>query len=294
MKERQRLLNSERRSLNKTAKIREVIDEQEANFQSWQETYKAGLEQEEKRYQAKMAELREELKAAEKGEMEDPVPGSMDDGQESAQDLPVYVQQELADLRGQMRQFMSYAQMMEKKNAALTDQVTMLVTTLQSREQQISSDFSPQHPVRRSGNGNALWVPSKEEDATSVEKRERSRSPTRKIAKLEHKLDPVEFKLQLEKISEGSQVEVLNAVHGDPVQYATMEAVLPLIQKAMEAEAKKGLNAPHALPEVGSSALVPFGKKTKPGAAERQNVSPYGRVRTKEKDGSCVLEGLDS
>eukprot|EP00913_Durusdinium_trenchii_P022577 g21206.t1 len=173
LKERQRLLNSERRSLNKTAKIREVIDEQEANFQSWQETYKAGLEQEEKRYQAKMAELREELKAAEKGEMEDPVPGSMDDGQESAQDLPVYVQQELADLRGQMRQFMSYAQMMEKKNAALTDQVTMLVTTLQSREQQISSDFSPQHPVRRSGNGNALWVPSKEEDATSVEKRER-------------------------------------------------------------------------------------------------------------------------
>ena len=67
-----------------------------------------------------------------------------------------------------------------------------------------------------------------------------------------------------------------------------------MIQKAMEAEAKKGLNAPHALPEVGSSALVPFGKKTKPGAAERQNVSPYGRVRTKEKDGSCVLEGLDS
>ncbi|CAK9004261.1 unnamed protein product [Durusdinium trenchii] len=227
-----------------------VIDEQEANFQSWQETYKAGLEQEEKRYQAKMAELREELKG-----------------------LPVYVQQELADLRGQMRQFMSYAQMMEKKNAALTDQVTMLVTTLQSREQQISSDFSPQHPVPRSGNGNTLWAPSKEEGVASVEKRERSRSPTRKIAKLEHKLDPVEFKLQLEKISEGSG----GGAAPDP-----------------EADAKKGLNVPHPLPEAGSSALAPFGKKTKPGAAERQNVSPYGRVRTKEMDGSCVLEGLDS
>ena len=198
---------------------------------------------------------------------------SMDDGRESAQGLPVYVQQELADLRGQMRQFMSYAQMMEKKNAALTDQVTMLVTTLQSREQQISSDFSPQHPVPRSGNGNTLWAPSKEEGVASVEKRERSRSPTRKIAKLEHKLDPVEFKLQLEKISEGSG----GGAAPDP-----------------EADAKKGLNVPHPLPEAGSSALAPFGKKTKPGAAERQNVSPYGRVRTKEMDGSCVLEGLDS
>lgn len=288
LKERQRQLNSER-SLNKTARIKEVMEEQETNFKSWRDTYTAGLEQEEKRYQSKMAELREELKAAEKGDAEEKDQGAMDEEQTELS-VPVYVQQELSDLRNQMRQFMNYAHQMEQKNAALTDQVTTLVATLQSRERIISPAQSPQHPVPRMSHTEVSSnLPTMVPDE---EKRERSRSPSRKAQKIEHKLDPEEFKCLLETVSERHQAVILNAIHGEPEKFSSIEDVKPLIRAAVEADKKLHLTVVQEDLAKGGSALVPFGKMHKSDKTERSNVSPYGRVRQKSKEDGG-LEGLD-
>lgn len=68
LRERQRHLNQDRRALNKSSRVKVTMDESEKSFNSWKHVIEAGLVQEERRHLAEMAELRMELKVAEKGE----------------------------------------------------------------------------------------------------------------------------------------------------------------------------------------------------------------------------------
>ena len=71
LKERQKQLNQERRSLNRAAKLKEDMTEKENGFGAWVASQRRGIEQEEKRHASEMAEIRVAIREAEERENND-------------------------------------------------------------------------------------------------------------------------------------------------------------------------------------------------------------------------------
>ncbi|CAK8997385.1 unnamed protein product [Durusdinium trenchii] len=261
LKERQKQLNIERRTLNKTSRLKETIEEKEKKFQGWKEFMEKGLRQEEKRLAKDLQELNMHLKDAEKSEKED---AELVDDKDQEEDLQ---RQELEDMKEQMRDFMNYATVMEQRQRQLTEQVTMLVGALQGAK--LVGDpgrDSPQHPIALTRHDEIG------QKRASDGKGDRSRSPA-KAAKLIH--DPrmtfaAMIQKALEPLSDQCQTVILTQLEANRQEYQTQESVQKLIESVIKGEeTQASLDA-----GIGAhvpAALLPFRKHQ----TSRSRDSPY-------------------
>eukprot|EP00913_Durusdinium_trenchii_P023688 g22251.t2 len=103
LRERQRELNKEKKSINKAEKLEIAIKEKEDSFVKWKAGFHEMLKAEEKRYEEEVKALREELKLVEEG----PEINSMDadsDGELIAKN----VAEDLSQVKAQMDQMATY------------------------------------------------------------------------------------------------------------------------------------------------------------------------------------------
>ena len=85
LKERQRQLNQERKTLNRAVRIKEEMEKKGQKFSSWKASFQQGLAEEEKRHTQVMAELVQELKDAESGNLDSQGPMEEDYGHREEQ-----------------------------------------------------------------------------------------------------------------------------------------------------------------------------------------------------------------
>ena len=169
LKEKQRLLNEERKALNKVEKLKDAMRKKEEKYTSWKEGITVGLQKAAEKHGNVMAELNTALRDAEKGEDGQPEILSDDDAQEAD------TQADLRSLKQQVNGFMAYAQMMDQRHQELTSQMSAMMQMMQGGFSLPVS--SPQHPLRRGNKRGAETSPEGSE-------RNRSRSPMRAVGKV--------------------------------------------------------------------------------------------------------------
>lgn len=145
LRERQKLLNQERKSLNRAAKIKEdiVIEKKERKFASWRTGMRGGLEEEERRHASIMAEMRTELQEAEKAKDEN-MDEEPEERQQSEDPRIDALTVELEEMKSQFSQMITYTARMEKQNQNLADQVQALVTAMSGQRLTDGLRDSPQ------------------------------------------------------------------------------------------------------------------------------------------------------
>eukprot|EP00913_Durusdinium_trenchii_P020046 g18841.t1 len=153
IKERQKLLNQERKTINRVEKIKASIAEEEKRFASWKRYMETGLKQEEQRHGSALKELYAELKEAEQSGKEADAAMDASDAAQS---------EELREVKSQLNSFMTYAAAMEKRQLQMAEQMTMMFGAMQAGFMGHNPD-SPQHPFA-----------TKEEEKHPEDSRERS------------------------------------------------------------------------------------------------------------------------
>lgn len=253
IKEKQRLLNVERKQLNRAEKIKQEMEKNESRFSRWKEGMQEGLLLEEKRHASVMAEFATELKEAEEGPSMDVDRGDISDpdGKDTRIDE---LGMELSDIKFQMSQMVAYTQAMEQRNQGLTEQVQQLIGALTGQSLIEGKAFSSPQQL--------LKVPKT--DAFDDASNKRPRSPTRsagkeedqeKIIPDEEEMDAAELKGELLKLPEVVQARILNIKNEQPVKYRSATAMRQLIADVMTVMSKSMTE-----PEPMAPALVPFGK----------------------------------
>ena len=277
LKERQKQLNLERRSLNRAAKLKEDMTEKENGFGEWVASQRRGIEKEEKRHASEMAEIRDAIRAAEEREMADKDTARKETDENMSpshtENSTEALQQELDGVKQQMTQFTTYVATMEEQNKALlaqnqvlTEQMAMLVSSLHNRDARIDLKDSPQHPFRL-------------DQAANVGERVAKRSPNRSRSPPAHtqgkkpkkgQVDHSVVKQVISALEETSQQMFLQEMQRDPEKYSSMDAVMDLMERAKQWEAsakqqqaeKAALLAAQAakipVERHGTVALLPF------------------------------------
>ncbi|CAK9036607.1 unnamed protein product [Durusdinium trenchii] len=276
LRERQKLLNQERKSLNRAAKIKEDIEKKERKFASWRTGMRGGLEEEERRHASIMAEMRTELQEAEKAKDEN-MDEEPEERQQSEDPRIDALTVELEEMKSQFSQMITYTARMEKQNQNLADQVQALVTAMSGQ------------PAKRSGG-----LPDEEERQP---KHGRSRSPKKSPAKSflaedDAPMEEEEIKQILQKVSENAQMIILNMRNAEPEKYKSAKAMKQLIGDVLKEEKAAQRAALAAKPageviDMASNALVPFGKALK---GRDKTKGPYGDLPLKEEGGNPFLQ----
>ncbi|CAK9098955.1 unnamed protein product [Durusdinium trenchii] len=234
LKARQRELNQERKVLNRTAKLKDDIRKKEEKFRTWKEDIEAGVKSETQRVNSTLAELQEALKAAENGE----VIHLEDD--ESKEQIPETMRQEVEALRAGYGQMESYLCQMEARNQQMAAQMQTMMETFQTMG------------------------------------KSRSRSPIRvKTEEMEEEISSAEIKARLSMVPEAVQMCALQRMQDNPSQFKTGPQVEELIAQALEEFKEAQIKPIVALvPDAETSqALKPFGKSA--ALKESERAAPY-------------------
>lgn len=262
LKERQRLLNEERKQLNKATKLKDTLQEKESKYSQWKADMEAGLKIAEKKHSHQVAELQEAVKSAEKGEEALQVDSDSEvDGNPAKMEIKI--------LKDQLQHFMTYAASMEQRQQQMQEQMMMVLTAIQPQNGPIGlGRMSPQQPVR---------VKREHEEGSGEDWKDRRRSrsrPRRDEKEVVLPVDGIEVldmqtvKENIESLPEPCQLKILDILKADPGAFCTLEQLQSLIDVQMK-EFQASLK-----PQMGSSAaLMPFGKVGTPKA--RRTATPY-------------------
>ena len=285
LRERQRELNKEKKSINRAEKLESVIKEKEENFARWKAGFMEGLRLEEKRYEEEMKALKDELKNVEDG----PETHSMEqesDGEQGARALA----EDLSQVKAQMDQMATYFEVMEKRNQQMVQemnhQVQSLVAVIRTSQRPDMVNQSSPQLVRPPGQRLDM-------ERTPV-REERSRSPAVKRNSIEVVQEDENLETFLKGLLEGLKEEhrkhVLTIVEAEPESYSTKEAVEILVQQVMmQASGHVSLDSmdsPSGLPvTMARNSLLPFGGdgKQQKGAQERGGGQGDPRRSSKER-----------
>eukprot|EP00913_Durusdinium_trenchii_P018717 g17588.t1 len=145
LRERQRELNREKKSINKAEKLESTIREKEENFAKWKAGFMEGLRLEEKRYEEEVKALKEELKNVEDG----PETHSMEaesDGEQGARALA----EDLTQVKAQIDQMATYFEIMEKRNHQMVQEMN---------SQAMGEVVEPSHTFLRIGPEETILIP---------------------------------------------------------------------------------------------------------------------------------------
>ena len=284
LRERQRELNREKKSINKAEKLESTIREKEENFAKWKAGFMEGLRLEEKRYEEEVKALKEELKNVEDG----PETHSMEaesDGEQGARALA----EDLTQVKAQIDQMATYFEIMEKRNhqmvQEMNSQVQSLVAVIRtSQRPDLVNQSSPQ----------LIRPPGQKLETTPV-REGRSRSPAVKRNAVEVEMEDENLETFLKGLLAGLQEEhrrhVLTIVETEPENYATKEAVEILVQQVMmQANGNISLDSmdsPNALPvTMARNSMLPFG-----GTSSSRKALRKGEV-AKTTPGESTAAGL--
>lgn len=292
IKERQKLLNQERKTVNRVEKIKASIAEEEKRFASWKRYMETGLKQEEHRHGSALKELYVELKEAEKS-------GKETDASMEAPGTPQA--EELQEVKSQLHDFMTYAAAMEKRQLQMAEQMTMMFGAMQAGFLGHHPN-SPQHPFT-SGDGSRKPEGDPE---NSLGRSDRSRSSKREREEIEEEQDeewlqqeipPEEITAEVARLNEPTQTMVLQYMKDQPLCCKTRKDFGQLVQK-MERGEDFHLGK-ILLPMSNARALMPFGKA--PREKQKEGASPYHtppmpkqRQRWKSPAREDHLEVMDS
>ena len=290
IKERQKLLNQERKTINRVEKIKASIAEEEKRFASWKRYMETGLKQEEQRHGSALKELYAELKEAEQSGKEADAAMDASDAAQS---------EELREVKSQLNSFMTYAAAMEKRQLQMAEQMTMMFGAMQAGFMGHNPD-SPQHPFatkeeekhpedsrERSLGGS---------DRSRSGKREREETEAEQEEWMQQEIPADELTAEIGRLSEPMQTVVLHHMKEKPAAFKTRRAFADLLMKVESGE--EICVEPAMRPMRFTKALLPFGKA--PRVKTKEGISPYRtppmsrhRERLKSPTQVNALEDLD-
>ena len=261
LKEKQRLLNQERKCLNRSAKIKDEMEKHGKQFSAWKEGFQKGLIDEEKRHEQAMAEVREALREAEKSKENDEDDYTVDLTDEDPRIVALNV--EIQAMKGQMEQMASYTTRMERTNQCLAEQVQALVSAMQGSTLTHGGLTTSPDQVTRTPKIRVKREASQEPEQEKKRREGRSRSPMREdpgemaaSGLQDGPMDPEEMKEVLLNFSENAQLAILNKKNAEPDKYRSTKAMYSLFEEFKNKE--KGINP--LGPDLGNPVMAPFGK----------------------------------
>ena len=290
LRERQRELNKEKKSINKAEKLEIAIKEKEDSFVKWKAGFHEMLKAEEKRYEEEVKALREELKLVEEG----PEINSMDadsDGELIAKN----VAEDLSQVKAQMDQMATYFEVMEKRNQQMVQEMNHQVQSL------VAVIRTSQRPDMVNQSSPQLIRPPRQRLESTPAREGRSRSPAMKRPMIEMVSEEQELKTFLQgllaNLREEHRQHILAIVESEPEEYSTKEAIEILVQQVMTqvngqmlGSTLDSMDSPNALPMTMSrNSMLPFG-----GKANSRKVSKKGEVvSTTPVEAAVAKTGLE-
>lgn len=289
LKQKQRELNEERKSLNRLSKAKENLEKEESRWESWKERMDRGFLQEQKRHAEALAGLKEEIKNIEQeGDDEATMVSDSDD------DSKATIKKQFKEIQEGLVGLTAYTAELEAKNARMMEQMQNQMMSLMTMMGggAIAPAISPAMPAmspeqRVHARGRARLAEEVKNGPA------RSRSPVPKVEEAKEE-DPFKnLKSTIAPLPETCQAIVLNTINANIKDYPSKAEVNRLIKDVMVAN---GLNPQmpgmEELQDIyGKSpsrprALCPFGARAGPYEKQEKPLSPlHGGKQVGEFDG---------
>eukprot|EP00913_Durusdinium_trenchii_P004832 g4487.t1 len=227
LRERQRELNKEKKTLTRQEKLEATIKETDDSYKSWRAGMEEGLKQEDARHVAEIEKLQHELKELQEGKDPDAMKEDMDDEKLLREGS---MAQELYEVRESMKEMAYHVETLEQRNQEMVmqmnSQVQALVTAIKgSKPIELFNEGSPQ-----------LIKKPQVYMSPRTNSHDRSRSPVKRSAEAAELKDIGEIHTMvrplLKKIPDEHHHKIMAILEAEGDKYQTLEAAEILIQQS--------------------------------------------------------------
>eukprot|EP00913_Durusdinium_trenchii_P003856 g3569.t1 len=226
LRERQRELNKEKKTLTRQEKLEATIQETDESYKSWRAGMEEGLRQEDARHAAELEKLQQELKDLHEAKDPDAMKDNMDDEKPLQEGS---MAQELQEVRESMREVAYHVETLEQRNQEM-------VMQMNSQVQALVSAIKGSKPIELFNEGSPQLIKRPQVIMSPrTNSHDRSRSPVKRSAEVAELKDVGEIHAMvrplLKQIPEEHHHKIMAILESEGDKYQTLEAVEILIQQ---------------------------------------------------------------